>query len=304
MKNNTQSLTCMLAITTLIALPTRALIVGPYTPDANTVQLWSFDEAAGSSSISNDVGTGKDLVTADIGDQSHTPITSLTGGSGFSGYGNAIDLTAGGASAGVIHGPSQNAKLTPADLGIDDAFTLEAMVNMSSITSGQQEIISMEDDANNRVFQFVISSGGNLDFTPINGPSVTNGSFAIPNSGEADAFAADEWFHVAVTYNGNGGVADNLNFYWTRVDGSRTEANLIGSGTLSGDLANNSRFVIGNEGRDAGNEKLGGLIDEVRLSDVARGEDEMIFAIPEPSTLVLASLAAIAGAVALRRRKS
>ena len=302
MKKTSLSLT--LTLGAMLPLGLSAAISGPYGVDTNTVQLWSFDEAAGTSSVANDVAGGYDLLTADIGDQSHTAITTLTGGSGFSGFGNAIDLTEGGGSAGVIYAPSQNAKLFPADLGIGDAFTLEAMVNISSITSGQQEIISMEDDASNRFFQFVISSGGNLDFTPINGPSVTGGSFAIPDSGEADAFAADEWFHVAVTYSGVGGAADNLNFYWTRVDGSRTEANLIGSGSLTGDLgANNSRFVVGNEGRDAGNEKLGGLIDEVRISDIARGADDMMFAVPEPSTFALFAGVAALGLLILRRRR-
>lgn len=292
----------LLAMGAMVAPPASAAITAPYDgTDTNTVQLWSFDEAAGTSSINSDVTGGLELETADItGDGTSTTITSLTGGSAFSGFGNAIDLTGGGTQAGVLYEPN---KLNTGDLGISEAFTLEAMVNMSSVTSGNQGIISM-DSRDTRAFQFKITGDGDLRFHPITGGDGNVKETAVPTSG-SDAFTADEWFHVAVTYTGDENASDNLSLYWTRVDSSRTEANLLGTFDMTADLnagGGGDWFVIGNEGRDAGNEKLNGLIDEVRISDIARGADDMLFAVPEPSTFALFAGLAAFGLLIVRRR--
>ena len=95
------------------------------------------------------------------------------------------------------------------------------------------------------------------------------------------------WYHVAVTYNGAENTADNLRIYWTAMDAARTSANMLLSTTLTNDLPQAAiDFAIGNSGRTPNNNFLGD-IDEVRISDVARGADQMMFAVPEPSTFVL-----------------
>jgi hypothetical protein len=129
----------------------------------------------------------------------------------------------------------------------------------------------------------------------------------IPASG-VDAFDANAWFHVAVTYNGSQNTADNLKLFWTKMDESRETANEIGSFKLSADLpltnsGNILNFIgIGNEYRPAASLNLDGLIDEVRISSIARSADQMMFAIPEPGTLALVGVALVT-ALALRRRK-
>ena len=67
------------------------------------------------------------------------------------------------------------------------------------------------------------------------------------------------------------------------------------------DLAGNATFGVGNEYRNSPDNNLLGQIDEVRISGVARGADEMLFGIPEPSSAALLSLAGLAF---LRRRRS
>ncbi|MCP5546685.1 MAG: BNR-4 repeat-containing protein [Akkermansiaceae bacterium] len=96
------------------------------------------------------------------------------------------------------------------------------------------------------------------------------------------AFAANEWFHVAVTYDASGGAGtETVKFYWTRVDSGSPAANLVHT-SAPGAVAFNSALaaplVLGNEGRaDAMGETLVGLIDEGRVSDIARTADDFLF---------------------------
>ena len=57
----------------------------------------------------------------------------------------------------------------------------------------------------------------------------------LPNTGPNIPDATD-WFHVAVTYDGNEASANNLSFYFTKVDPSATQADLIGQLTMARDM--------------------------------------------------------------------
>jgi hypothetical protein len=275
-----------------------AAIVAPYAPDANTVQLWSFDEAAGVTSAANDVSGGFDVDAVNILNGSTTVNSGILGATSFSGFGNAANTNTGGGDDGLIFSTPTNST----GLGISDAFTIEALVNTSSITDSVQKIVTI-DSSTDRSFHFEIRNTGTLRFQYLQSGN-PNREAAIPTSGP-DAFVADEWFHVAVTYNGSAGAADSLKLYWTRLDSSRTQANEIGSLAAPTDLnTTTATFVLGNEARTGGNEPLTGLLDEVRISDIARGADDMMFAVPEPATYaMLAGLGAL-GLVLLRRRKA
>ena len=60
-------------------------------------------------------------------------------------------------------------------------------------------------------------------------------SMPIPTTGP-DAIVSNSWYHVAVAYNGDENTADNITFYWTLLDTSRTNANVIGSTSMQFDL--------------------------------------------------------------------
>jgi hypothetical protein len=115
-----------------------------------------------------------------------------------------------------------------------------------------------------------------LHFEAINGNPAL--AAPIPTSGD-HAFSTEEWFHVAVTYNGDDGEADNLKFYWTRVGANPTEANLIGTATLDTDLseANLGETAITIHRRSEYRDPFFGRLDEVRISDIARGPAEFLF---------------------------
>jgi len=261
-----------------------------YTPDANTINLWHFDEASGTTAVD---ATATNNLAAGGG--------ATLGSTGFTGFGNAGNTTA-ASNSGFQTASRTVASMTSAS----GAFTFEALINLT-VASGGQRILAMDNNSTNpnRPFLFNLSNGGaDITFANIGGASVNNYNSAIPVAGD-HVFVANEWFHVAVTYNGSEGTADNLKVYWTRVDSGATEANLVGSFNMSADLSGSASILgVGNDYRTAGtgnSNNLEGLIDEVRISNIARGAGDFIFTIPEPSTTVLLGLGGLA--LILRRRK-
>lgn len=297
----------------LLALPVAlpAIIVGPYTPDAQTLHLWHMDTEG--VPVPDEVSPGGNALTALGGG-------ATLGNPSFPGFGAALSTLDGGqdstdptgrdaylACLPLVNGPADNVTITLAD-PVTGAFTMEAVVwigfdpslNLGSVGNGgngrgaQCQIMAGEDEANpGRIFQFRIDPIGTasplnlsepmLEFINVRqaaGGQVQNILAPIPMTGD-DAIVSNGWFHVAVTYNGNAGEADNLKLYWTRMESTRIEANLIGTATMMNDLSVASNdFSIGNIGRNPSQNAFLGLIDEVRISKVARGAGQMMFAGP------------------------
>ncbi len=173
--------------------------------------------------------------------------------------------------------------------GEDGAFTIEALLRFDVLPADAgavaMDIVSLEGDdggvRNMRVFNFRVETAGFLAFTPL---SVAGGALAaIPTTGP-HAVNTDDWFHIAVTYDGNGGSVGSLKLFWTRLDQPRETAHLIGSGTLEkGFGPTTGDFAIGNEartrteGENAEQEPFRGVIDEVRISSAARDPSDFIF---------------------------
>jgi signal transduction histidine kinase len=174
--------------------------------------------------------------------------------------------------------------------GADGAFTFELLVRPDVMPQEAELValglISMDGDGGDRIFNFRIEKQGFLAFITLPHCGAAGGGLAsIPTSGP-HAYRPGEWFHVAVTYDGNAGVTNNLKLYWTRIGSQATRANLIGRGTLSNDLnGNTGDLAIGNEARsfpgNAEGESFPGLIDEVRISSVARDPGDYFFVPPE-----------------------
>lgn len=270
--------------------------VRTYVPDDHTMHLWHLDEAVPPFKDSVDGGTP--LLGIHNG--------AVAGEPGFSGLGRSVSFhhftggkpgdssLAGGiitAAPKLASGSEDNAPPDFQFQGKNGAFTYEAMLKFDQLPSEAASIalgiLTMDGEQSDRIFSFRIEREGFLSFVPLPDSGAVGGAIAsIPTSGP-DAINTKDWFHVAVSYDGRPGVPGGVQLYWTRLDRRRESANRIGVGTLSHNLAPVvGDFAIGNEARSAvpGNaeaEPFPGLIDEVRLSSVARYPTDFFFVSPK-----------------------
>lgn len=275
-----------------------ANLAGPYTPDANTLFLFHFNEDDSSSIVANEGSVGGYIYSVSEASATTTPsvVTGMLGAIGYSDatvdFGNCMTNPAtgyvfgyDGNNDGSYEGDTASTRSTDAismstfniGNGGQSPFTLEALIQPSAIT-GSQEIIATDSSAAtaSRGFQFVVSSS-TLKFQFIGGSAPRALSGAIPTEGD-DAFVAGTWYHVAVTYDGA-----TLKLYWTKMDSTVGAAHLLNSGAMT--LGANDGLVtgpltIGNENRNTAGERFLGSIDEVRISSVARAANEMQFYSP------------------------
>ncbi len=273
--------------------PSTADLVGPYTPDANTLFLLHFNEAAGSTVTANAGTKGGNFYSCDLSVASATPpvVNTMLGAAGYlngainygtcltnptPGYLLGYDFNNNGAYQGEGTAPAADA-LAMTNLNIGNggqsAFTIEALIQPVS-TTGNQEIIATDSSGGSRGFQFRITAGS-LQFSFIaGGQAITR---PIPTTGD-HAFVSGNWYHVAITYDGT-----TATLYWTRLDPAFGAANVLGTAPLTLGITSGAvvgPFVIGNENRAAAGETFFGRIDEVRVSSVARAANQMQFFSP------------------------
>jgi len=273
----------------------RLAAMSPYEVDEHTLHLWHLDEE------------GPPFADSGV---SPKPLLGLLNGAkagceSMPGMGRAVSFnhSAGGrpnsnyfkgallmAQPRSVDGPEDNVTAPFPIMGEDGAFTMEALIKFERLPAESPgispTIISMDSEDENRVFSFRIEKPGFLSFTQFSGNSVRGSALAtIPVTGP-HAINTHDWFHVAVTYDGREGSAGNLKLYWTRIASGLQGANLLGVGSLAEDLSRGlGDFAIGNTGRTVLGKKecnpFPGLIDEVRISSIARPAHDFLFVSPE-----------------------
>ncbi len=288
----------------------------PYAVDGNTLHLWHLDEAA--APCVDAVAGGTNLTAlangATLGNVSiagfGNALSTLDGGTAGGGAATAIDAAL--SPLPLVNAAGDNVAWSFANPGTG-AFTFEALVwigfdpaaNLGTGGTGRNQamqIVSGEQDGSGggvRSWQFRLDPVGfnpnadgftsalgqpALEFINVNnGASVQNFVALIPTNG-VDAVASNKWYHVAVTYNGSPNTAGNLLIYWTLLDTNRPAASQISSRQMALNL-NASGAVdlcLGNTGRTTPNNNFLGLIDEVRISSVARSSTNF-FWLPPPN---------------------
>jgi len=302
----------LLLLTAIVPSIAPAVVVGPYTPDANTVFLFHLDELPTATTAINASGTIAAATNAiaykqNSASANNAPLdATIFGAAGASGFtfgnfGNAASITnlnpalTAVVSNGIgvdmnLNGAfNLNAGASPTNgdslvsgsliLGPNNSFTLEALIKLPDTNTANREIIC-SDSSQTRGFMFRFV-GPRLEFNSTPGGAAGNEVFAsIPSTG-AHAFVPNVWFHVALTHievPTTGGT--NTIMYWTRLDDTVTSANAIAS--FPAPVVNPAAQLIldiGNEARSTGgsSEGLRGMIDEVRISRGARGANQMMY---------------------------
>ena len=319
MKTNQSSKTILAGLfAAAIFLPfcTQGAILGPYIPDANTLHLWHMDsttpvvDAVSPGGTNLMVAGGGAALTNASFPTFGLALNTLDGGQG--GGNTAANIDAYLAPATLANSGADNIPWTFAD-PTTRAFTFEAVVwvgfnpttNLGTVANGGSgrngplQIITGEQDGTGggiRSWQFRLDPIGYAAFTGDtstgavrlelinvnNGTTVQNILAPVPTTG-THAIQSNQWYHVAVTYNGIPSSGDNLQLYWTLMDTNQTGANEILSTSMQNNLAVGAvDFCIGNTGRNPPNGNFLGMIDEVRISRVARATNEMMFGLGDP----------------------
>ncbi len=277
-----------------LAWVARATEPAPYEVDARTLHLWHLDETR--LPFADAVPGGQPLQGllngARAGQRSMlllgtaVSFNASEGGTPGNSDAKGAILTA----APILHnGGEDNVPQGFRYAGEDGAFTMEMVVKLDMLPKESPyialDLLTMEGDGADRIFNFRIEKEGFLVFVPLPHCGASGGAIAtIPASGPHKPDTSG-WFHVAVSYNGNAGAPNNLKLYWTRLGTAASMANCIGTGTLSNDLNGmTGDLAIGNEAREfyqnAEAEPFPGLIDEVRISSVARHPTDFLFVHP------------------------
>ena len=248
------------------AVITQAAIVGPYRVDDYTSHLWHFDEPVDSSTIADETTTSPISLTLEG--------AATLGTASSNGFGTALQANNGAYASGNIQPIS---RFTMPDFG---SFTFEAIIrpDVDPLAPPNHMQILCGDRAGGldiRSWQFRITASGQLEFTLLAG-GVQALAAPLPSSGP-NAALQGQWYHVAVTYTGVEGTEGNLKMFWTMLDESRTEANLLAEFNMQADLGGEPLFTVGSSGRNPDGEGFQGLIDEVRISTLDRYPNEMQF---------------------------
>jgi hypothetical protein len=290
-----------------------AAVSGPYLVDANTVHLWHFDEALVTPNNSagrqypNDAPGVITPWRLDNGYYDATYQSGIMGGTAYSGFGGAgvldhspnyFEFRKGNNDYGIPPGGTGGTNITSTQLlgSTSGAFTIDGMIRWDGGQGGSTagNILNCGDNSSTGKLRLVMQNAGTVPVFTIGLPN--NQSFtttaAIPT------LTTSDWYHFAMTFDGNNAGGSPLNFYWTKVDPLATQANLVqtfsSNSTTAYDVQNS--FQIG----WWGGSNFDGLVDEVRISNVARSADGMIF-IPEPSTTLSCLLGS--AVLLLRRRR-
>jgi len=281
----------MIAVCVALVLSAGTALAGavylPYVPDGDTALLYHMDEAAGSATAADSSGNSLTLTAA------------------TSPFAGVISPPALGTAAGTIDTGAKSLRktgATAAEIALlnTQTFTMEAWVRNPTLAAGGDQMGIFQYRAGASRVSMRIESNGHLSLS-INRDDT--GAWDRITTPSALAFNDDVWYHLAITYEGDGTGNDSVvNFYQT-IAGDSLPA-LIHSTSSGYDLralTTGGAFTIGaSDGMDS--RVLGGEIDEFRYTNRALAPEEMLNAIPEPATLTLLGLGALCLARRRRRR--
>ena len=248
----------------------QAGVVQPYTTDAHTLHLWHLDgvsnalsDSAGSVGLYN-WGTKGTFAVNSVGNlnkayQSTSGITNS-------------DLQANG-----------NISWNSTMMGATGAFTWEMVLRpdtAATANTGNQMLLAGASQIQLKLNY--AASGLFLALYNNTQGTLLNTRLDAPMTLGANSYATNEWFHLAVAYDGT----SQAKVYWTAIGTNYTgTANLLATVNMADLSLTDTTLSFGGVANNAGS-TFKGAIDEIRISDIARNSSEFL-AIPEPATLSL-----------------
>ncbi len=250
-------------------------------------------------------------------------------GNGLDSSGNGLHLTRhGGASHDVwVDGPTgldlatgpinsvsrvlHKGSLSTAEVGVFDTetFTIEAWVRNPTLGVGvdQMPVFYYRHGTNSRL-DLIVTAANRLELRMLNAVTSAYTTYATTSP---VMFEEDAWYHLAVTYDNNGGATDHdstLRFYLTSLDDFSGQATLVQEISDVVDikaLTAGGNLIIG--GADYMASRLfGGDIDQFRYVNRALAPHEFNLAmpVPEPGAAMLAFFALVGFGACRRRQRS
>lgn len=281
--------------TVTLAISSIAYAQQPYTTDTNTLFLYHFDETSGTTAYDSS-GNGLD---ATYGSSMNIGLPSVTGLSNtikttnnLNGRTTYLDTTSPGTNSFLYN-------LSAGD------FTIETWVRLDeNFSSGNRFLAAIQPEGValwDLSFTILASSGNYyLALGDKNGPN------RVWTVGKPITLTLGTWYHLAVTGTAlTNGTNWSYKFYYTEAGGGTTTPTALYTNINTylaprdANSTNNRILGMGNYYGDNGLAYFPGLIDEVRISDIAR--TEFMTLIPEPTTLFL--LGTGAALLFLRRRR-
>jgi hypothetical protein len=276
-----------------VAISAQAGLQIPYAVDADTLHLWHLQDASGL--YATDAVATSSITLTNYGEPSpgtgpYTN-TSLGSASGVTYPGLGICDTS-TTKQHLLYG-GQFPDVSQFRNATSGAFTFEALVKLNTaFSTADAEVLCGDntDAASARGWQWRIYQNV-MEWNLLAGSTSDNDfKLTLPTKGP-DAIVTGVWYHMAITYTGstptNSDTPNLITMYWTPLDPSRTYADTLGQVTATRPLDGGSGLAtpwlgIGGSARNipsnpGNNEGLIGSIEEVRVSDIARGSNQMAF---------------------------
>ena len=197
-----------------------------------------------------------------------------------------------------------------ADISYAD-LTIEAFVNLASTTNSTRAIAAQFGaTSTTNAFLFGVAANNSTTY-PVDGTLFFQGynlTGTLIAVGSPLSLTIGSNYYVAVSVDPgsvNGGADGTVIFYWKDLTngGALQTASFTATG-LNG-IYNSSNVITIGSSTDGTGGRWSGVIDEVRLSDVALTSDQLlIVAVPEPSTYALVLGAFVLTGVVCRRKRA
>lgn len=273
----------------LLVCGATALVMANSTASASVIGYWRFEDGA---FLSDSGGNGLTLSpSASAPTQAAIPESGRT-----SDFYNPIPQTGASNGSTASFVPTNGNFFSREDstvFNVSSGFTIEAMVNTTTVATGNRMIASQWN--NNRSWGFLLSGGTlQLQLSP-EGTSTVIVSSGVTLSANVDYYLAAS-FDLSDQENG-------VKFYYQDLTNGGSLQTVSVGHSLSTLRNSSAAFGIGAINISTGGSAFwSGNIDEVRLSNTVLSQSDLL-AVPEPATMALAGLGAAFCLAFLRKRK-